>query len=70
VTKRVVVVDDDDISRRGLDALLGDSDDLIVAAAYSRAQAILHSSEWNGIASLSSMQPTSGVKTTSSPASA
>jgi DNA-binding NarL/FixJ family response regulator len=47
--KRVVVVDDDDISRRGLAELLADRPEIEVAASFVHASALEWDSEWDTI---------------------
>jgi len=46
--QRVVVVDDDDLSRRGMAELLGDRPDLQVLAALTHDQALRHP-RWDGV---------------------
>jgi DNA-binding NarL/FixJ family response regulator len=47
--KRVVVVDDDDISRRGLSEILADQAGIEIAAALDHHKAATWSGEWDGI---------------------
>lgn len=46
---RVVVVDDDDISRRGMACLLDESPDICLVAALSHAQAMARSGWWQDV---------------------
>lgn len=46
---RVVIVDDDDISRRGLAELLGDRPEIDVVAALTHDQARAWQAEWDGV---------------------
>jgi DNA-binding NarL/FixJ family response regulator len=49
VTTRVIVVDDDDISRRGLAALLDDSSDITVVGAFTHGDAVNLVDAWNRV---------------------
>jgi DNA-binding NtrC family response regulator len=46
---RVIVVDDDDISRRGIVGLLGDSDDIRIVGAFTHTDAVHLSDAWYGV---------------------
>jgi CheY-like chemotaxis protein len=49
VARRVVIVDDDDISRRGMAGLLGDRPEIEIVAALNHAQALGWEIEWDGV---------------------
>lgn len=49
MSRRVVIVDDDDISRRGLAELLGDRPEIDVVAALTHDQARAWQEQWDGV---------------------